>query len=664
MNLTKLFNFKYLKENLKKSKGQLIFSLVIVPVFTFLVLLLTLNEPNADMLDIEYIYPINIIGMYAVPIILSVSLFGYIYKKKSVDFINSMPMSKRTVFCTNTLGGILLIIGMQLLNMLAIFVVCGIHKNVIVFPEMIFDSFIVMTISYIFVFIASNVAMSISGNVLTQIAVTFLILFFIPFLVDSVNASFSENIYYNMLENGSVIGGLKIKSQVEETMPYRIFSLIINNSFDRIFDLRVIFKMIFVSIIYLFIGANLFKNRKFENTVESFANKYMHFFVKSLTMFPMIMILVYLDYLEQDIELILFIFAILIAYYYIYDIITAKKIRFKDSVITLVVTLVVLNVVCIGIKKVNESDRFNLNKEDIKEISIDLGRENGKSCYNKEILNYYMDDKELIDYIYMKNINNENQMYYPYFFVKIPARIKLKNGKILETTLSISGDTLNGATLRINELIDILEKDEKYVNLYKNQYKEDGKFAVCRFFGISDEDNEFLNKKINEYIDNHTIKEIFHSKANNLEKYTYTNHRPIKVDYNCKMDEEMFKKIIEISNAKSIEIVKNGEFEYNFKNYNIELKKYDDTRIYNYYEDVDIKSIENIILEDKDTNISSNDTYFIVRSYNSGICYFTKDERIQELFMREHSKDNVYVKEKYYNEPIEDVEVQAVENSF
>ena len=44
MNLTKLFNFKYFKQNLKKSKGIVALLLIVVPIFTTLLTVLVLNS--------------------------------------------------------------------------------------------------------------------------------------------------------------------------------------------------------------------------------------------------------------------------------------------------------------------------------------------------------------------------------------------------------------------------------------------------------------------------------------------------------------------------------------------------------------------------------------------------------------------------------------------
>ena len=106
MNLTKLFNFKFLKQNFKKSKGLLVLFLSLVPAFTFLVIMLSGNEIVQEPIDQIELSVINILGLFIVPIVLSISLFGYAFKRKSIDFINSMPINRKTIFLTNTLAGI------------------------------------------------------------------------------------------------------------------------------------------------------------------------------------------------------------------------------------------------------------------------------------------------------------------------------------------------------------------------------------------------------------------------------------------------------------------------------------------------------------------------------------------------------------------------------
>ena len=88
MSSTKLFNFKFLKENLKKSKGLLILISIIVPLFTTLSMVLGYDDYVSRIIVTQAdISIINILGMFLIPIAISFALFGYVFKKNSVDLI-------------------------------------------------------------------------------------------------------------------------------------------------------------------------------------------------------------------------------------------------------------------------------------------------------------------------------------------------------------------------------------------------------------------------------------------------------------------------------------------------------------------------------------------------------------------------------------------------
>ena len=176
MNLTKLFNFKYLMQNIKKSKMALVLFFIIVPIFTSLMIMTTTDQ----VLGFTELAIVNILGMYIIPFIYSVCLFGYVYKKNSVDFMCSMPLSRKAIFVTNTIGGIGMIVLMQFITFILTLLI-GAITDATIFTAMAFDIFVYQTIAYIFVFTIANLAMSVSGNLLTQIVVTLLITFLVPF---------------------------------------------------------------------------------------------------------------------------------------------------------------------------------------------------------------------------------------------------------------------------------------------------------------------------------------------------------------------------------------------------------------------------------------------------------------------------------------------------
>ena len=191
MSLSKLFNFQYLLQNIKKSKMALLLFFIIVPTFTSL-MIIAVEDAVFDFISLA---AINMIGMYIIPFIFSVCLFGYVFKKNSVDFMGSMPISRKCIFITNTVGGIGLILLLQVIT-LVMTLLLGAITDCVIFPALAFDSFLYHTIAYIFVFTVANLAMSVSGNLLTQIVVTLLITFLLPFSSWYVKNSNNNDNYY------------------------------------------------------------------------------------------------------------------------------------------------------------------------------------------------------------------------------------------------------------------------------------------------------------------------------------------------------------------------------------------------------------------------------------------------------------------------------------
>lgn len=228
MNLTKYFNFKYLLQNLKKSKGILTVLVLIIPVLTTLILISrNTNIYNTIIFEFE-LASINILGMYIIPFIISVILGGYIFKRKSVDFINSMPMNRRTIYFTNFIGGLLVIVAIQCLSLVTNLICARIFTQIFIPTAMIFDSFIVMLISYIFVYSACMLAQTVSGNVFTQIVVVALILFLVPFMHITFSRQVLEDDAKWIVTSpafASTAPVLEELAEVNYTMPFRVISL-------------------------------------------------------------------------------------------------------------------------------------------------------------------------------------------------------------------------------------------------------------------------------------------------------------------------------------------------------------------------------------------------------------------------------------------------------
>ena len=182
MNLTNLFNFNFLKENIKRSIAIILLLIFLIPVINVIIYLMYATNSSTFMPSIFEMEPLSVFGMYIMPVILSITLFSFIYKRKSSDFVMSFPVSKKQVFLSNTLCGIIIIVIMNLVNYLFKLIATVLFSNVLVDYQMLFDLFILWTVGYIFVFTCTNIAVSVSSNKITTVVVTLLVLFFVPFV--------------------------------------------------------------------------------------------------------------------------------------------------------------------------------------------------------------------------------------------------------------------------------------------------------------------------------------------------------------------------------------------------------------------------------------------------------------------------------------------------
>ena len=149
MNLTSLFNFNYLKENIKKSKAIILLCMLLLPILNGIILLMHGSTGDNFVASIYDVSGIILFGMYIIPLVLSITLFSFIYKRGSIDFTLSMPINKKQIFLTNTFGGIIIILLMQIINLIITLAISLIYSNMIIDYKMLFDIFLIYSISFL-----------------------------------------------------------------------------------------------------------------------------------------------------------------------------------------------------------------------------------------------------------------------------------------------------------------------------------------------------------------------------------------------------------------------------------------------------------------------------------------------------------------------------------
>ena len=645
MNLINLFNFNYLKQNLKKSKGVLALFIGLIPIINILTLfLLSDNNHSNEILTLPAISIINFIGIFILPIVISVCLFGYVFKKRSVDFVNSMPISRKSIFITNTIGGIAILVFMNLINAIFIYILSSTLPNLIIPLGMIIDYFILWTVAYIFIFTVSNIAVSISGNMITSIAVSALILFLIPFINTYIFNGLSLNYdseyiiecndkecipdnYYGVGTNAKELAkdnkyimylNRKLKTSTY-TIPSNIFFNFDSNF--KIYNTVSILKTFILSLIYIIIGYFLFLKRKMEVSETSFKSVNVHNIIKCLTMVP-ILSFVYLIIVDSNIDIIsmLILLVIVIAYYFIYDLITKKSItNLKRNIFTLVFYIPLFMLVMKGIDTYLESKQ-DFSVDDVKSIKIE-NVSNGN--YDSRLYNIYFEDKELFNYL-LTHTGYGTKSGEEY----IDVNFKLKNNQEFNYLFRVSNEDIDNIT-------SIISKNKK-VQDYINDIDYDRVYTISLGSLVIDEKYmEELKEVCRKYLPN-SIEAS--SDGLNINMYSYTNHDVKK--YEIITNNNIIKdKIMEIENKtlkEDITTYSYDELYFYVLGYNLEREG--ERALYEY------------ILDHNSTVNSNKDyTYIEVSNYktNKYYRYYTNDiDKINEIIDKYKIDDNN--SEEYY----------------
>ncbi len=655
MNLINLFNFNYLKQNLKKSKGALAIFVGIIPIINILSLfMMNDNNYSNEIISLSNISIINFIGVFILPIVISICLFGYVFKKKSVDFVNSMPISRKSIFITNTIGGIAILVLMNLINAIFIYILSNTLPNLIIPIPMIIDYFILWTVAYVFVFTVSNIAVSVSGNMITSIAVSALILFLIPYihfftceaLIPTHNNQYIlectnkecisneyDSIYPEYVELSKENKYMMTFGQKQYKVSYNIpANLILNvsnysysNGSEKLYNTTSIIKTFILSLIYIVIGYFLFINRKMEVSETSFKNTTVHNIVKCLTMVP-ILSFTYLIFKESylDIISILILLVIIIAYYFIFDLITRRGINnFKLNIITLIIYIPLFMLFMKGLDAITNVKTFNVN--DIDSVNIDILSED---TINPIVSEVYIEDKNFINYL-LKNSAYDSYEIKNNDIPYINVNFKINN-KLLYTQISFQKEEYE----YIKNYLSNNDELKKTIN--KFEYKETYAIKIGNLV-VNEEEVEELSSLCDKYIQDEVI--ISNLSGLRMNLYSYTNHKLNNYEINTN-NKEIIQKIMEIENnylKDNLDLL-NG--------YGIDINGIINDEYYDIL-DVNTKDLIDYVKKDIVNKINSNYNYgyININDYLNGKSYryYTNDvEGLKELL------EKYRVEEEYY----------------
>lgn len=601
MNLTSWFNFKFLKENFKKSRAIILLCIFLLPILTVITNLIKISDSSDFVPGIYHLSYLFIIGLYIIPIVLSITLFSFVFKRKSCDFVMSFPITKKQIFMTNTVGGIGVLLILNILNCLMLFLVSLISSNIFIPGRMIFDIFLLWTVAYIFVFVVSNIAISVSANKITSVVVVLLILFLIPFLHTfiTVNGSqfndradcilYETRCINNDVNNDYYDINYNVVRDSNYTVPYLLISKVFLNDSKLNYNVSIV-KTFVLSLIYIFVGLSLFDRKKFEIVETSFKNEKIHLFVKSLTVIPFLA-LGYLVFKESGFSFeymtyYILLLAIIITYLIIYDLITRKRVLnvFKSLLYTL---FALVFVILLGMTSSLNNKKY-LDVGNIKEITL--------SDNNKLMKSGSTRDSELIKYIF-DNCKNYDE------YEENIISVSIRNGSFTYYFDLMFDDS------EYTYIVDKLNKDD----YYKKSIDNSKPYVI-----LDNLNNRVLrdSKLVNDIIMDYDLG--YYDNGGNLlygvDLYFYDNYSINNLEV-VVLDEELRHDLINYYNNETMEYLKSN----NIYIYRVVVRDFDSEEDY-YLSGNNIQKLINVVM-DKDLELDFDKSYVCIRLYTSDRVY-------------------------------------------
>lgn len=636
MNLKALFNFNFLKENVRKSKGLLAFLLGVIPIINIIFLIVLLTTSSSNLLEFDIVSFLTYAGIIFIPLSLSVTLFGFVLKKKSVDFILSKPISRKSLFITNTLGGILVILVFMIINTL-IFGLFGLVFESLTIPfGLLVDYFLFWFISYVFMFTVINLAIVLSGNLITSVVVALIILLIVPYLngINYITQDYYSGNNYIICENSDC----KPESyycynddDCEEHLlnnEYRLYYgklltynftaplVMLNeaaNNNDTFYNSISLIKMIVLSVIYFAIGYFVFKNRKMENNETSFKSSFAHYLVKGITLFP-ICLLTYA--IVEETEAIGWLISIvgIIIYSVVYDLITRREIYkpVKSLIISALLFFLFTGVYASYFKVFDNPEKV------IKKV--DSITYEGMKITDTDLINNII--KSLLD----KNTMGSSYVY---------------------NFIFTSGNTQYEVTADINETLNSLLQDE--LNIWNKEKIKKFDFNRIHYMEYNDtmipitkELKNIIKDNINK-IDEFDIDSL--SETDTLYLYSYHNHHYESVMIPIKLDSELFNKIITYQNELFIKFREKIDYElsYNLNAYDSDVFSDEDYYVFDYVIRSNMTKFINYLKNDNKIDANKDLTYIRVYDMNKAYTITISDVQLfKEEFdsYKEILKDN------------------------
>lgn len=417
------FNWSYGKQNLKANAGIYMISLLVLPL---LMIPSLLNQSPRWMHYITLRDLAFIPGIYVwiMPMVLALVLYGFLFSRKQVDFVGSLPINRRCIFWTNYWIGIGILVSSLLLTVMIISLVISLQSHMIVDSIVLVRFLIFYSLCAFFTFSVMVFAIACTGNRLTALLLA-ITLICLPSTIRMYQGSTiyttenrnrtsyivmnaDDELYYRRSQNSNsddyVLANMTSVHPANELHPVQL-------------SICAVEGLMYTGLAYV-----VFKRRKLEVAQTTFMKQSTHDFVRSLIVFTPLYLFIGTDAFGSNYIEMIFVILIFVLFY-LYDITTHRTSHsFKRSLCLYFVVIVV----SIGIHFVKDiHDEFwyrQLGRNDVQSITVEVPAQfRGFNQKNRSTIT--IDDPKFIDAFFDKKyVLNSDSFDGPHFDFALNTR--------------------------------------------------------------------------------------------------------------------------------------------------------------------------------------------------------------------------------------------------
>lgn len=414
----------------------------------------TVIQPNYGRYLKNILYnPLNLMLIFALPVILSILLYSYMMKEKSSSFLHGLPISKKRIYSTNVVTGIAMYVLPYIINLGILLLLqlgkMGDYIQTIELWNWFGISMLYHTIFFSFsTIIGMFCASKISHGILTYV------LMYAPIGILVILSRILEEIIYGFYAFSSQIEEVALKSPfVKIWTDFNDISYYYENAKISIEGKTILLYML-VSVIMLIISFFLYKKRNLEITKEFIAFKGVRTFIKYMaTLCVHLLSYVYFYYMlgENRIGSMVASLILTIIAYFIIEMILKKTYKVLPAWKGILAYTIIITILYVVASNGAFGYETRIPKiEDIKEIELTRNEE--------AVVFDAKENKEIIRKLHEKIVENRSKGYHT-----ILIKYTLNNGKKLSRKYGIDVETYQKELQKIYESDEYIEETWKAV---------------------------------------------------------------------------------------------------------------------------------------------------------------------------------------------------------